>query len=207
MIPVTLQSLTRVRQLIARSPLVFLMALAMVALIPNPAWSQSVNDVIFLESNSTASNSILAFRNTGNGSPTFLTAAPAGGIGVYDGTFALGPFDSDQNLIINPEGTLLFAVNSGSNSIAVYDLTDPLEPVEIQHFVLAETTGALFSSVIDDSDQWIYVSNEQSSATVTPAANAFHSLKVGSDGTLTEPFPPTVVPIGGTVPVRAQGIA
>lgn len=412
MIAVTLPSLTRVRQLIARSPLVFLMALAMVAAIPNPAWSQSVNDTIWLESNSTAGNSILAFRNSGNGSPAFLTSTPAGGIGVYDGTFALGPFDSDQNLITNPEGTLLFAVNSGSNSIAVfritsdrlqavegspfpsggsdpvsvgfkddiltvvnkdqdpaqngnliqpnyttfrvwpngqltaierstvsvaygsspsqaliasrapvvfgadflggllqsfflgadgrlhqnppqalpdsvftgqtsghlplgmrthpnlrilyvditlsneiavyrydekgklsfvrtvadsgqapcwanvnhagtrlyatntgdnsiavYDLTDPLEPVEIQHFVLAETTGALFSTVIDDSDQWIYVSNEPASATATPAANAFHSLKVGSDGTLTEPFPPTVLPIGGTVPVRAQGIA
>lgn len=412
MTAITLPSLTRAKQLIARSLWVFLLALAMVAAIPNLAWSQSVNDIIWLESNSTAGNSILAFRNTGNGSPTFLTSTPAGGIGVYDGTFALGPFDSDQNLITNPEGTLLFAVNSGSNSIAVfriasgglqavegspfpsggsdpvslglkddiltvvnkdldpaqngnliqpnyttfrvwpngqltaierstvsvaygsspsqaliasqapvvfgadflggllqsfflgadgrlhqnppqalpdavfagqtsghlplgmrthpnlrilyvdltmineiavyrygakgelsfvrtvpdsgqapcwaivnhagtrlyatntgdgsisvYDLTDPLEPVEIQHFVLAETTGAIFSTVIDDSDQWIYVSNEQSSATATPAANAFHSLKVGSDGTLTEPFPPTVLPIGSTVPVQAQGIA
>lgn len=412
MTAVTLPSLTRTRQLIARSPLVFLMALAMVAAIPNPGWSQGVNDVIWLESNSTAGNSIFAFRNTGNGSPTFLASTPAGGIGVYDKTFALGPFDSDQNLITNPEGTLLFAVNSGSNSVAVfritsdglqavegspfpsggsdpvslglkddiltvvnkdqdpaqnvnliqpnyttfrvwpngqltaiegsttsvaygsspsqaliasgapvvfgadflggllqsffldedgrlhqnppqalpdsvftgqttghlplgmrthpnrrvlyvdvtlsnevavysydekgtlffvrtvadsgqapcwatvnhagtrlyatntgdnsitvYDLTDPLEPVEIQHFVLAETTGALFSTVIDDSDQWIYVSNQPASATGTPAANAFHSLKVQSDGTLTEPFPPTVLPIGGTVPVRAQGVA
>jgi DNA-binding beta-propeller fold protein YncE len=413
MAAVTLPSLTRVRQLVARSPLLFLMALAMVAAIPNPAWSQSVNDIIWLESNSTAGNSILAFRNTGNGSPTFLMSTPAGGIGVYDATFApFGPFDSDQNLITNPEGTLLFAVNSGSNSIAVfritsdglqavegspfpsggsdpvsvgvkddiltvvnkdqdpaqnvnliqpnyvtfrvwpngqltaierstvsvaygsspsqaliaarapvvfgadflggllqsfflgadgrlrqnppqalpdsvftgqtaghlplgmrthpnlrilyvditlineiavyqynekgklsfvrtvvdsgqapcwavvnhagtrlyatntgdvsisvYDLTDPLEPVEIQHFVMADTTGAAFSTVIDDSDQWIYVSSEPTSATATPAANAFHSLKVGSDGTLTEPFPPVVLPIGGTVPVRAQGIA
>ena len=42
---------------------------------------------------------------------------------MFDGTFALGPFDSDQNLITNPEGTLLFAVNSGSNSIAVFHIT------------------------------------------------------------------------------------
>ena len=79
--------------------------------------------------------------------------------------------------------------------------------MEIQHFVMADTTGAAFSTVIDDSDQWIYVSSEQASATATPAANAFHSIKVRSDGTLTEPFPPTVLPIGGTVPVRAQGVA
>ena len=86
-------------------------------------------------------------------------------------------------------------------------MTDPLNPVEIQHFVMAATTGAAFSTVIDDSDEWIYVSSEQSSATATTAANAFHTLKVNPDGTLTEPLSPTVLPIGGTVPVRAQGIA
>ena len=109
--------------------------------------------------------------------------------------------------VVNHTGTRLYATNTGDNSIAVYDLTDPLNPVEIQHFMMPATTGAAFSTVIDDSDEWIYVSSEQSSATATPAANAFHTLKVSSDGTLTEPFSPTELPIGGTVPVRAQGIA
>jgi 6-phosphogluconolactonase (cycloisomerase 2 family) len=376
-----------------------------------PAWSGGASDIIWLETNSTAGNSILAFKNDGSGSPTFVGSTPAGGIGVFDGTFALGPFDSDQNLITNPEGTLLFAVNSGSNSIAVfhitpeglqavdgspfasggsdpvslglkgdilvvvnkdqdpaqnanlvqpnytafrvwpngqltavehstvsvaygsspsqalvasrgpfvfgadflggllqsfyldpqgrlhqnlpqalptslftgqtvgheplgmrthphlpilyvdivglsevavykysgfgipsfvtavpdsgkapcwavvnhagtrlyltntgdnsievYDLAEPLNPVDIQHFVMANTTGAPFSTVIDSSGQWLYVSSEQSTSTATTAANAFHTLKVNSDGTVTEPFPPTVLPIGGSVPVRAQGI-
>ena len=98
------------------------------------------------------------------------------------------------------------ATNTGDNSIAVYDLTDPLNPVQIQHFVMASNTGAVFSTVIDDTDQWLYVSSEQSSSNASPAGNAFHSLKVGSDGTLTEPFPPTALPITDTVPVRAQGI-
>ena len=108
--------------------------------------------------------------------------------------------------VVNHTGTRLYATNTGDNSIAVYDLTDPLNPVEIQHFVMAATTGAVFSTVIDQSDQWIYVSSELSGTTSTPAANAFHTLKVNSDGTLTEPFSPAVLPIGGTVPVRAQGI-
>ena len=404
-------SLSSVAPLARRRLLVFWMALTMVATVRTSAWSAGVSDIIWLESNSTAGNSILTFKNNGTGKPTFLGSTPAGGIGVFDSTFALGPFDSDQNLIVNPEGTLLFAVNSGSNSIAVfritpdglqavdgspfasggsdpvslglkgdilsvvnkdqdpaqnanlvqpnyttfrvrpngeltavehstvsvaygsspsqalvasrasvvfgadflggllqsfrideegrlhqnppqalpdsvftgetsghlplgmrthptrpilyvditpisevavyrydesgrlsfvrtvpdsgkapcwtvvnhtgtrlyatntgdnsiavYDLTDPLDPVEIQHFVMADTTGAAFSTVIDDSDQWIYVSSEQASSAATTAANAFHTLKVNSDGTLTEPFSPTVLPIGGTVPVRAQGI-
>jgi hypothetical protein len=60
--------------------------------------------------------------------------------------------------------------------------------------------------VINESDQWLYVSSEQDATTATIAANAFHTLKVAADGTLTEPFSPTVLPIGGSVPVEAQGI-
>jgi len=391
---------------------VCLVALGILCSVQTPAWSAGITDLIWLESNSTAGNSILTFKNDGSGNPIFLGSTPAGGIGVFDKTFALGPFDSDQNLIVNNDGTLLFAVNSGSNTIAVfritseglqpvegspfasggsdpvsvglkgdilavvnkdqdpaqnanlvlpnyttfrvlpngqltavenstvsvaynsspsqaltasrgdfvfgadffggllqslridddgrlhqnlpqalpnsvfadktgghqplgmrthpslpilyvditpisevavyrydehgvlsfvrtvsdsgaapcwaivnhsgtrlyatntgdnsvsvYDLTDPLDPVEIQHFVMDATTGAAFSTVIDQSDEFIYVSSELSSSTATPAANAFHTLKVAPDGTLTEPFSPTVLPIGGSVPVRAQGIS
>jgi hypothetical protein len=389
-----------------------LSGLATLAAIQAPASSAAPADVIYLESNSTAGNSVFAYKFNFTASPTLLSTTPAGGIGVYDPSFALGPFDSDQNLIEDASGTMLFAVNSGSNnvavfqiqpdgslvavngspfpsggsdpvslglkddilavvnkdqdpaqndnlvqpnytsfrvlpggvlvpvpqstvsvaygsspsqalmaseggfvfgadflggilqsfrldqqgqlnqnlpqalpdsifagltgghqplgmrthptlqilyvditpvsevavytyddngqlsfvravpdsgaapcwaivnhagsrlyatntgdnSIAVYDLADPLNPVQVQHFVMANTTGAAFSTVIDHSDSWIYVSSEQSSASATPAANAFHALKVAADGTLTEPFPPTVLPVSGATPVRAQGI-
>ena len=116
---------------VARRSLFLLMAFAIVVTTQTPAWSAGVTDIIWLESNSTAGNSILTFRNNGTGNPTFLGSTPAGGIGVFDKTFALGPFDSDQNLIVNPEGTMLFAVNSGSNSIAVFLITpNGLQPVE-----------------------------------------------------------------------------
>src|ERR1700735_835517 len=108
--------------------------------------------------------------------------------------------------VVNHAGTRLYATNTGDNSIAVYDLADPLNPVQIQHFVMASTTGAAFSTVIDPSDSGIYVSSEQSSASATAAANAFHALKVAADGTLAEPFPPTVLPVSGATPVRVQGI-
>jgi 6-phosphogluconolactonase (cycloisomerase 2 family) len=108
--------------------------------------------------------------------------------------------------VVNRAGTRLYATNTGDNSIEVYDLTDPFNPVDIQHFVMEDTTGAPFSTVIDESDHWLFVSSEQSSATATTAANAFHTLKVGADGMLTEPFLPAVLPIGGSIPVQAQGI-
>jgi 6-phosphogluconolactonase (cycloisomerase 2 family) len=107
--------------------------------------------------------------------------------------------------ITNHSGTRLYVTNTGDTSIQVYDLTDALNPVPMQHFVMQSTTGAAFSTVIDHSDTWIYVSSEQSSASATTAANAFHTLQVASDGTLSEPFAPTVLP-ASAVPVRTQGV-
>ena len=400
-----------ISQFVSRSFAILMGFAFLGGVILSPARGAGVSDLIWVETNSTAGNSILTFVNNGSGTPTFLGSTPAGGIGVFDKTFALGPFDSDQNLIVNPEGTLLFAVNSGSNTIAVfritssglepvegspfpsggsdpvslglsgnilmvvnkdqdpaqnsnlvqpnyttfevagdgqltpianstvsvaygsspsqalaapeshavfgadflggllqsfsidgdgrlrqnlpqalpesvfvdqtgghqplglrthpflpilyvditpisevavyrfdergelsflrtvpdsgaapcwatvnhtgtrlyatntgdnsvevYDLTDPFNPIEIQHFVMTSNTGAVFSTVIDQTDQWLYVTSEESSATAAAEANGFHALKVSPDGTLTEPFAPAVLPIGGTVPVRSQGI-
>ena len=90
--------LASVSQLAGRRSLAFLIGLAILGAVQTPAWSAGVTDIIWLESNSTAGNSILAFKNDGSGNPTFLGSTPAGGIGVFDKTFALGPFDSDQNL-------------------------------------------------------------------------------------------------------------
>ena len=108
--------------------------------------------------------------------------------------------------LTNHLGTRLYLVNTGTTSVAVYDLTqDPLNPNLIQHFQMTVTSGASFSAVIDGSDQFIYVSGEQSTPTATASANVIHTLKVASDGTLSEPFPPTVLPISGVA--RAQGVA
>jgi len=109
--------------------------------------------------------------------------------------------------IVNHAGTHLYVTNTGDNSIEVYSLADPLNPTEVQHFMMdSNNGGAVFSTVIDHSDEWIYVSSEQSGATASVSANAFHTLKVGADGTLSEPFPPTVLPVTSTPPVRVQGI-
>jgi 6-phosphogluconolactonase (cycloisomerase 2 family) len=107
--------------------------------------------------------------------------------------------------ITNHRGTRLYVINTGTTSVAVYDLNNPLNPRLIQHFQMIVTSGNPFSAVIDDSDQFIYVSGEQSSTTATASANVIHTLKVASDGTLSEPFPPTVLPISGVA--RAQGVA
>ena len=82
--------------------------------------------VVYVESNVgvAGGNSVLAFRRDGQGNLTPLQGSPflTGGTGVFDTSLQLGPFDSDQNVIANPEHTLLFAVNAGSNTIAVFHI-------------------------------------------------------------------------------------
>ncbi len=112
------------------------------AMNARPACAQSSPrpEVVYVESNIgvPGQNSIFAFRVSANGSLTALPGSPfrTGGTGDFDTTLALGPFDSDQNLITNPDGTRLFAVNSGSNSIAVFTILadGTLKPVEDSPF-------------------------------------------------------------------------
>src|SRR5438094_3755751 len=74
---------------------------------------------VYVESNRAEHNSILAYRNNG-GTLSFLGEFPTGGKGVFDLSLKLGPFDSDQDVLTNSEGTVLYAVNSGSDSIAAF---------------------------------------------------------------------------------------
>ena len=56
---------------------------------------------------------------TGVWTPLAGSPFPTGGLGITF-TTALGPFDSDQEIIVNSTHTLLFAVNGGSDTIAVF---------------------------------------------------------------------------------------
>ena len=90
-----------------------------------PKTGKGPSNVVYVESNNPACNTILAYHRSKDGSLTMLSGSPfaTGGLGISP-TTDLGPFDSDGNIITNPEHTLLFAVNGGSDSISVFDIAD-----------------------------------------------------------------------------------
>jgi 6-phosphogluconolactonase (cycloisomerase 2 family) len=95
-------------------------------LAPQEASAQGTKaqNVVYVESDDPAGNAIFAFsRNNADGSLTPLPGSPfpTGGLGITF-TPALGPFDSDQEIIVNSAHTLLFAVNGGSDTIAVFTI-------------------------------------------------------------------------------------
>ncbi len=99
------------------------LALLAAATLAPPALAAGPKGVVYVESNDPAGNAILAYSRADDGSLTPLTGSPfpTGGLGVSFG-ISLGAFDSDQDIIANPAGTLLFAVNGGSDTIAVFDI-------------------------------------------------------------------------------------
>jgi len=96
------------------------------------ASAQAPHGMVYVQSNVghvSGNNSILGFKRDAAGHLAPVGEFPTGGTGVHPlfinpgnlpGT--LGPFDSDQELIFNWDATRLFTVNSGSDTIAVFDV-------------------------------------------------------------------------------------
>ncbi len=101
------------------------LALLATAILSPPAGAGGPKGVVYVESNDPAGNAILAYKRASDGSLSPLPGSPfqTGGLGVSFGT-DLGPFDSDQDLIADPTGSFLFAVNGGSDTIAVFRIGD-----------------------------------------------------------------------------------
>ena len=106
------------------------------AALPSTLHASSGAEYVYVESNLSApnSNSIYAFQRGPNGQLQRLAGSPfaTGGTGVTYAGYSTGPFDSDQEIIVNSQQTLLFAVNAGSNTISVFNINKggSLSPVE-----------------------------------------------------------------------------
>jgi 6-phosphogluconolactonase (cycloisomerase 2 family) len=82
-------------------------------------------NVVYVSSNNPMPrmNSVLAYRhNPANGTFNLIGNFLTKGTGYYNFDERLGPDDSDQEVIVSPDGDLLFAVNSGSDTIAVFEI-------------------------------------------------------------------------------------
>jgi 6-phosphogluconolactonase (cycloisomerase 2 family) len=165
------------------------------------------SDIVYVESNigMPGENSVFAFRRGADGSLTPLPGSPfrTGGTGVFDTTLALGPFDSDQNLITDEDGAHLFAVNSGSNTIAVFDiLTDgALVPVKDSPF----DSGGVNPVSVGLADRTLVVVNKNQDVNQNPVFSLpnYTTFHVTRKGELI-PVPDSTIPLAqGSSPSQA----
>jgi Lactonase, 7-bladed beta-propeller len=116
----------------------------------------------------------------------------------------------------NAQGTRLYTLNSGENSVGVYNVENPNAPVFITKIFLKNSGPAVgggtspssgdFSLGFSPDGLTLYVVSQSVNPVFTVGDfNYLHVLKVGTDGTLSEPTEPTMLPVAADV--RPQGVA
>jgi 6-phosphogluconolactonase (cycloisomerase 2 family) len=166
---------------------------------------KSTGTLIYVEGNDPTGNAIFAFeRNNTDGSLKQISGSPftAGGLGIPF-TTALGPFDLDQAIISNSTNTLLFAVNGGSDTIAVFNINvdGSLVPVVGSPF---PSGGSNPVSVGLSNDNVLVVVNQSLNPANpgSPPPN-YTSFRVSPQGQLT-PIPSSTISINaGANPTQA----
>ena len=154
--------------------------------------------VVYVASNNPIpdGNSVLAYRRDARGSLSPLPASPfrTGGKG-YATKIALphfGPFDLDQNIIVNENRTRLFVTNGGSDSIAVFDILDDgsLRPVTGSPFPSGGKNPVSLGLVGDRL--YVVNKNEDPMRDMTRTRPNYTGFNIGRDGSLT-PIPGSTV--------------
>ncbi len=163
----------------------------------------TATNVLYVESNSLAAgqNSVLAYSRAADGTLAPLAGSPflTGGKGSNNPTAGkLGPNDLDYPLLASADKKRLFAANSGSNTIAVFDIKADGS--------LSAVAGSPFASggrnpvSLTIAGNRLYVVNKNDDADQLPNADTpnYTGFTIEADGKLT--------PIAGsTVPVVAGG--
>lgn len=136
---------------IVRLLVVLATAIAAVAAV-TPAQASAGGSAVFVQTNDPAGNSIDAFARNGDGTLTFSAAYPTRGLGGRETGAMSDPLASQGSLRLIPGAGLLVAVNAGSNTISVFDVSgDRLELVQVL------PSGGLFPTGIAVHGSLVYV--------------------------------------------------
>lgn len=110
-------------------------------------------------------------------------------------------------LRVNSSGTRLYVLNSGENTVGVYDITEASAPVFISKLTLknANKTSGDFALSFSPEGNILYVVSQDTNPSAGGDYNSLHSLAVAADGTLTEPGEPLSLPVAADV--RPMGVA
>jgi 6-phosphogluconolactonase (cycloisomerase 2 family) len=133
-------------------------------------------------------NKIAVYRYDAAGRLTFVRAVPAPGADLPCWT------------LVNRTGTRLYTANAGNNTVSVFSLSDPSDPLPIQTLHL-RGNGNPWDMRFDATQKIIFLIDPRARMNVPPGAGqGLHTLLVRADGALTEPtYSPVPVPVGRDV--------
>lgn len=166
-------------------------------------WQNPVADILYVGFPLQGKVAVYNINNT-SGALTYQTAVDAGPAACW--------------LRTNSSGQHLYALNSGENTISVFNTASPAAPASVQKFTQKQSgplysnpAGAMFTTSqpfglgFSKSEKYLYVVNQHTSMDFGSNFNYLHVLKVAADGQLSEPGEPIQLPVRSRV--RPQGIA
>ncbi|HEV3412560.1 MAG TPA: beta-propeller fold lactonase family protein [Puia sp.] len=147
---------------------------------------------------------------------TLYVGFPVGGkFGVYGIDEATGGLNFETQVAAGPgvcwirtnsSGNRLYTLNSGQNSVGVYNTDDPDLPAPINTLTLKDSKNSGdFSLGFSPDGGSLYVVSQNTDTTFVANNNWLHVLKVAADGTVSEPGEPLQLPVPNDV--RPQGVA
>ncbi|RYY54612.1 MAG: hypothetical protein EOO05_20130 [Chitinophagaceae bacterium] len=169
-------------------PLFLLLTFLLTACDKNDVKDRPSYDVVYLQSNNfnDNQNAVIAYRTMSDGTLEMLPGSPflTGGSGVGNPMQILGPLDSDYELRFSSDKKFLLAVNSGSNTIAVFTIMSDgqLQPVAGSPF----PSGGQTPVSIDITGNQVFVANKsQDPLHATPMLPNYSSFTIDGNGKLT----------------------
>lgn len=98
--------------------------------------------------------------------------------------------------LVNKAGTRIYTDNAGNNTMSVFDISDPVNPRQIQ-LVKLKNSGNPWDLSFDPTGQFIFMVDPRARTNVKAGdGNEVHTLLIGPDGTLTEPdYSPVSMPV------------
>ena len=129
----------------------------MAVLAATPAVADAVPQAVYTQTNHPDGNSVVWFSRSGDGELTLRRSVPTGGTGAPNFFSMFPTTDSQGSVVINPQRTLLFAVNHGSRSVTSFRI---LSDGALQRADVVSSGGKGPSSLAINADGILYVSNE-----------------------------------------------
>ena len=141
---------------------------------------------VYVETNNPAAgqNAVIAYGRNADGSLSEIGSFKTGGTGFANTQGLLGPDDADKQVIASPDGKFLFAVNQGSNSVAVFRIHQD-GSLSLIHGAPFNSGGTQPVSLTIDGGR-LYVTNRSDeiqgqAGTVPPTISVFN---IDEDGSL-----------------------
>jgi len=127
-----------------------------------PHSGAGADHVVFVQTDNTAGNRVVAYDRADNGSLTLANTYPTGGVGGVLNGSVVDHLASQGSLTYDPANALLYAVNAGSNSLSVLAVNG--DQLTLRQVI---DSGGIFPVSVAVSNRFVYVLNAENGGSVS----------------------------------------